>query len=207
MKLRRSAVAFAKAVAVKSALLTCETRHMKRVALLVAVGVLAIPVSVLGYGYWFRVTHGALLLDVIDASDREHPRALWPFELALLNSEGRTLAEARSVGPSGVAYVSSPAAYSCWEVERRAPFSVEARNEWDKCFARQSRWIPTWVRSLKYIDLRSGPCSIRKIPVSVSEYSGTLWLWWVPHPHIGGKPYTSFSASIRVDRNRCALSG
>ena len=183
-----------------------ETRHMKRVAF-VAVGVLAIPISVLGYGYWFGVTHGVLRLDVIDVSDREDPRALSPFELALLNSEGRTVAEARSVGPSGVAYVSSPAAYSCWDVERRAPFSVEARNEWDECFERQSRWIPTWVRRLKYIDLRSGPCSIRKIPVSVSEHPDTWWLWWVPGPHSsGGKPYTSFSVSIRIDRNRCAVS-
>ena len=184
---------------------------MKRVAFVavavLAVGVLAIPISVLGYGYWFSVTHGVLRLEVIDVSDREDPeRALSPSELALLNSEGRTLAEARSVDPSGVVYVSSPAAYSCRDVERRAPFSVEARNEWDECFARQSRWIPTWVRSLKYIDLRSGPCSIRKIPVSVSEDPNTWWLWWVPGPHSGGKPYTSFSVSIRIDRNRCAVS-
>jgi hypothetical protein len=178
---------------------------MKRVAF-VAIGVLAIPISVLGYGYWFSVTHGALLLDVIDASDREDLRPLWPFELALLNPEGRTLAEARSVGPSGVAYVSSPAVYSCWDVERRAPFSVEAHNEWDECFERQSRWIPTWVRSLKYIDLRSGSCLIHKIPVSVSEHRDTWWLWWVPVRHIGGKPYTSFNASIRINRNGCSVS-
>jgi len=167
--------------------------------------VLAIPISVLGYGYWFGMTHGSLSVDITDVSDREHPRPVAAAALALLNSEDRVLAEARAADPLGVVYLSSPEAYSCWDIERRAPFSVEARKAWDQCFARQSRWIPTWVRSVKFVDLRSGGCALRKIPVSVSEYPDTWWLWWVPLPHIGGKPYTWFTVSIRVDINRCAV--
>ena len=45
---------------------------MKRsIAALVAVMV-TIPIAVLGYGYWFGQTHGALLVSVEDVSDREH---------------------------------------------------------------------------------------------------------------------------------------
>jgi hypothetical protein len=169
-------------------------------------GVLAIPISVLGYGYWFGATHGSLSVDVADVSDREHPRPVAAAALALLDSESRVLAEVRAADPLGVVYLSSPDVYSCWDIERRAPFSVEARKAWDQCFARQSRWIPTWIKSVKYVDFRAGPCSLQKIPVSVSEYPDTWWLWWVPLPHIGGKPYTWFRVSIKVDINRCVVS-
>ena len=177
---------------------------MKRVVL-VAFVVLAIPISVLAYGYWFGASHGSLSVDITDRSDREHPRPVSTVALALLNSEARVLAEARAADPIGVVYLSSPEAYSCRDVEQRAAFSVEARREWDRCFARQSRWIPTWIRSVKYVDLRSGSCTLHRIPVSVSEYPDTWWLWWVPLRHIGGKPYTWFTVSIRVDINRCAV--
>jgi hypothetical protein len=138
---------------------------------------LMVPISVLGYGYWLGVSHGSLSVHVTDVSDREHSRPALPVALVFLNAEGRALAEARAAEPLGTVYLSSPAPYSCWDVEQRAPFSVGARNEWDQCFERQSRWIPTWIKSVKYIDLRSGPCSLRNISVSVSEVPDTWWLW------------------------------
>ena len=178
---------------------------MKR-RILVALGVLAIPMCVLGYGYWFARSHGSLFVSVTDVSDRERPRALSPVALTLLEADGRALAEARTIDPVGAVYLTSPAEYSCWDVERRAPFSVEARHEWDQCFARQSRWIPTWIRRVTAVDLRAAPCLLQRIPVSVSEYPDTWWLWWVPLPHVGGKPYTSFNLSISIDLGRCAVS-
>jgi hypothetical protein len=177
---------------------------MRRIVL-VAACALAIPIAVLGYGYWFGVTHGSLSVDVMDASDREHTHSVSDAAVALLNAEGRVLAEARAVNPYGVVLLSSPAAYACWDIEQRAPFSVEAQNRWAECFARQSRWIPTWIRGVKFVDLRSGPCSLPRIPVVVTAYSDTWWLWWVPLRHIGGKPYTSFNVSIQVDINRCRV--
>ena len=169
----------------------------------VVAGALAIPIVVLAYGYWFGVTHGALLISVTDVSDREHPRPLSPVTLGLLNADGRVLAEARSIDPAGAISLSLPDAYACWEIETRASFPAEGRRDWDRCFARQSRWIPTWIRRVTFIDLRTDSCALHGIPVTVSEYADTWWLWWVPMRHIGGKPYTTFGVSIQVDTHRC----
>ena len=145
---------------------------MKRAALFV-VAILVLPISVLGYGYWFGASHGSLLIDVMDVSDREHPRPVSTVALALLNSKDQVLAEARAASPPGVVYISSPGAYSCWDVGQRAPFSTDARREWDRCFERQSRWITTWIRNVTSVNLRSGTCWLQHIPVSVTEHPDT----------------------------------
>ncbi|MCU7835441.1 MAG: hypothetical protein KZQ83_09310 [gamma proteobacterium symbiont of Taylorina sp.] len=46
---------------------------------------------------------------------------------------------------------------------------------------------------------------IKKIPITISEYNSVSeWLlWWVPLPHIGGKPYSYFRASIDLEQYDC----
>ena len=158
-----------------------------------------IAVAVLAYGYWFAATHGALYISVMDVSERERPRPVAPVELSLLDGEGRLLARAAGIEPSGAIYLTAPESYACHGVEERAPFSAPAREEWDRCFARQSRWVPTWIGSLRFVTVRAGGCTIDRLPVAVVEYGDTWWLWWVPLVHVGGKPYTSFSVSIQID--------
>lgn len=161
---------------------------------------LAVPAAVLGYGYWFGVTHGALSVSVLDSSDAQHSVELTPVELSFLDAAGRTLAEARGGPPYATIVLVSPATYACHEPEVRAPFSVEAKERWTECFARQSRWLTTWIRHARAVDLRAGSCTLRRLPIVVSEHPDTWWLWWMPLRHIGGKPYTSFTVQIHVDR-------
>jgi hypothetical protein len=165
--------------------------------------VLTLAIAVLGYGYWFASMHGALYLSVTDVSDREHPHPVVGVDLTLLDGRGGLLARAAGAPPSGVIYLTSPAEYACHGVEERAPFSMAAREEWDRCFARESRWVPTWIRTVRYVDLRAGPCTIERLPASVVEYSGDCWLWWVPLVRVGGKPYSIFSLSLQIDQARC----
>jgi len=173
----------------------------------IAAGVLLfVVIAVLGYGYRFGATHGSLYISVMDVSDREHPEDVRPVQLSFLGSQGEVLAQAAGTKESIAIFISSPPTYSCREVEQRAPFSVAANEEWSRCFEQQSRWLPTWVRRAKAVDLRSNSCTIDRIPVSVSEHPDTWWLWWVPLRHIGGKPYTSFSFLILLDRNSCRAS-
>ena len=171
----------------------------------IAITVGFIAAAIFAYGYWHVSSHGSLYVSVLDISDRKHPRSIPDAEVRVLDSAGNELAQARAEGPYGVVHLSQPAAYSCQEVEKQAAFSPQAREEWDLCFERQSRWLMTWVREAKYVDLKSGTCRLQKIPISVSEYGDSWWTWWVPLPHIGGKPYTSFSIYITVDRDRCAM--
>jgi len=150
---------------------------------------------ILAYGYWFNATHGSLYVSVNDVSDREHPNSSIPVTLAFLDSSGKVLAEAESKAPWWTVFISTPSTYACND---NGPGL-----EWQSCFARQSRWLPTWVRKVRYVDLKSGSCEIRRKPVALSEHPDTWWLWWVPLRHIGGKPYTSFSFTINFDRSGC----
>jgi hypothetical protein len=155
-------------------------------------------VAVLAYGYWFGVNHGSLYITVMDASDREHPRDVRPVQLTFQDGNGTVLAQAESK-QSGAIFVSSPAMYSCDETAER--------EEWARCFERQSTWLPTWVRRVRFADVVSDSCRIQRMPVSLSEHPDTWWLWWVPLRHIGGKPYTSFSFFIQFTRNACESAG
>lgn len=171
----------------------------------VAITVGLIAAATLSYGYWHVSSHGSLYVSLHDISDRKHPRSIPDAELRFLDSAGNELAQARAEGPYGVVYLTQPAAYSCQEIEKQAAVSPQAREEWGRCFERQSRWLMTWVRKAKYVDLTSGACRLQRIPISVSEYPDSWWTWWVPLPHIGGNPYTGFSIDITIDRDRCAM--
>ncbi|MBI2841538.1 MAG: hypothetical protein HYX75_24745 [Acidobacteria bacterium] len=163
-----------------------------------------VAAATLAYGYWHVSSHASLYISVQDISDRKHPRPLLDVELRFLDFAGNELAQAKAEVPYGVVSVTQPAAYSCQELEKRAAFSPQAREQWGRCFERQSRWLMTWVRKAKYVDLKSGPCRIQRIPISVSEYRDSWWAWWVPLPHVGGKPYTGLSIYLTIDRDRCA---
>jgi hypothetical protein len=160
---------------------------------------IGVPIAVLGYGYSFGRTHGALMVSVEDLSDHAHPQKVRFITLSFLDAAGRSVAEAAAVPPYGTIAITSPPAYACHDAEQRAAFSVEARKLWDECFQRQSRWVPTWIRDVPSVNLRSESCSVRQLPIVVDESPDTWWLWWVPLPHIGGKPYTSFSVRIELN--------
>jgi hypothetical protein len=125
-----------------------------------AVGLLIVS-GVLAYGYWFGVTHGSLFRD----------------------STGKVLAQAAGAETGDPVSVTSPAIYSCREIEKRGISSPETRDDWATCFERQSRWLPSWVRNATFVEIRSNSCTILEMPVSVSEHPDTWWLWWVkPFP-------------------------
>jgi hypothetical protein len=169
---------------------------------IVGAGLVVIVVVVLVYGYWFGRTHGSLYIMVLDVSEREHPKDVKAVELSFLDSGGTVLAQAIGIENFAAITVSSPAEYSCRDLELRP--STTTQEEWEPCFDRQSRWLPTWVRDVSSVDIHADSCNIRRLPVSVSEHPDTWWLWWVPLRHIGGKPYTSFSFRILFSRAACS---
>jgi hypothetical protein len=166
----------------------------------------AVAAAVLGYGYWFGAMHGAVLVSVVDVSDRNRISDLRPVDLSFLDASGHTLAKAQSLPDSGAIVLTAPPPYACHDIERRAPFSADARKQWDECFERQSRWVPTWIRNARAATIESGACRIDRVPITVSEYPDTWWLWWVPLPHIGGKPYTTFRVAIEITSTQCSTA-
>jgi hypothetical protein len=172
----------------------------------VAATLCVVAAFVLVRGYVFASTHGSLSVYVVDASSAAARQATAPLELTFLDSSGAVLARTAADQPTNVIYPTFPVAYACHGVELRAAFSAEARREWDRCFERQSRWIPTWASRASSVNLRSAACSISRAPVSVSASRDKWWLWWVPLPHVGGNPFTYFSIDLRFDPSRCTLT-
>jgi hypothetical protein len=177
--------------------------HISATATAVVVSVAA---AVLGYGYWHNATHGSLYVSVVDVADRERSTSVSDGEIALLDAGGAALATVATPPRYGAFVITAPAPYACHSVERQAPFSTQAFSEWQRCFEGQSRWLVTWIRKIRQADINVGDCRLRRVPVAVSEHADTWWLWWVPLPHIGGKPYTSFSIHLRLDTAGCVVA-
>lgn len=159
----------------------------------------------LGYGYWFDRTHGTLYVSVTNAENGDQP--VKDVRLSFRSADGSVLARAAAVGPYDVVSLTEPSEYSCQEIEVRALQGADTREEWQRCFSRQSRWIPTWINRAATIDVGAGSCEIRNAPVSISRYSDAWWLWWLPLPHIGGMPYASYGVYLRLHPTSCVLIG
>jgi hypothetical protein len=150
--------------------------------------VLALFSLTLGYGYWHARTHGALNISVYDHSDKQAFALLKDTEIVLLD-EGRTvLATGRSDSRYGTVYLSHPETGSCYEAEHPATRSSEGMSAWQICFQHHSTWLMGWVRQVRFVDIRVKDCSLEEIQVSIEEHLADWWMWWVPLPHIGGKP-------------------
>jgi hypothetical protein len=181
-------------------------RRSGRLAAILGI-LVAAPSAILFYGYWFSITHGAANISVVDVSDPNRVHDLKPVHLAFLDAAGRTLAEADTLPADGPIYLTGPPRYACHDVEMRAMSSPDARKDWDACISAQLRWVPTWTRDVRFATISTGSCTIDRAPAIFEQYPDRWWLWWVPLPHIGGNPYTSFTVRIEVDRrSRCGLS-
>ncbi len=163
-------------------------------------------IAILGYGYWRVSSYGWFYISIYDISDNDKKyQNIKDAKIQLLGSEGNVLAEGRSDSRHGVVYLSHPEVGFCVEEQSRVPYSKDNRQEWYDCYEMQSKWIVGWAGDVKYMDLEFDKCLLMKIPVTVSESKGDWTLWWVPHPHIGGKPSTYFSISIQVDSAKCKV--
>lgn len=163
---------------------------------------------ILGYGYWHVSSHGWLYVSLYDVSQKDRYGSIKNAELVFRSSDGTVLAQGQTDDRYGVVHVSHSEEGYCTERAQNAPFSKEARQAWQECFEKQSAWLMDWIRDVRSVDLRFGDCRLDGIPVQVRESKGDWWLWWVPHPHIGGQPLASFNLSLKINGADCtAIQG
>lgn len=171
----------------------------------IVLSVLVVVAAILGYGYWHAKTHGALNVSMYDLSAKQTFALLKDASVVMMDESGAVLARGTSDSRYGTVYLSHPEVGSCYEAERQAFHSSEGMNIWQTCFRQQATWVMQWVRQVRYVDVHWQNCSLEHIPVSVEEYSADWWMWWVPLPHIGGKPYTYFGLTVRLDPTACRV--
>lgn len=159
---------------------------------------------ILGYGYWHSATHASFYVRInIMSAAQEKAKTIPKTEISFFDAEGRALANGISDAQFNYVHLIHPEVGDCHAIEKLAPFSKEARKSWQTCFEHLSTWIAKWAGEVRKVDLKTSNCAWRNIPVTVSKYNSEWFLWWVPHPHIGGKPYTYYSLSITVAEKDC----
>lgn len=164
--------------------------------------IVVVVLSALGYGYWHSSTHASfyVTLNVQGQADRE-PTSMPRVEF--LDSKGVVLANGVQDAQYNFLHLIHPVHGDCHEVEKIAAFSEEAKTSWQECFEHQSLWIAEWIRDVNKVNVAYDRCLIRNHSIAVSNPSSDWYLWWVPHPHIGGTPYSNYSATINVDEKDC----
>ena len=174
---------------------------VKRKTLLFLVLVAA---ATLSYGYYHQSTHGAAHVSLRD-SDRRFPRDYFlGAEFSFFDAGDAVLARGRMDAQFQIVRWQHPAVGDCVKEERAAAVSGEGRQAWRRCFESHSTWFMAWVPQVTHAAIRSKECHYRMIPVQLSRSGDTWHLWWVPHPHIGGKPYTYFNLVLILDKAVCA---
>lgn len=174
--------------------------------LLAVLAVLAAFAALLGWGWWHAHTHATVDLAVNDLALRTPHQGSGPLtsgELVLRDAAGQALAHGRLSEPYGVVVFTDSAAGDCDGLQSQATTSQAGRDAWQHCFAARSRWQAQWAARVAQASVATGRCDIGA--VAVRAYRNVdWWLWWVPLPHVGGTPYTSYSFRLRIDSARCA---
>jgi len=165
----------------------------------------ATAAAVLGWGWWHARTHASVQVAINDVALKT-PQRLWAEltsgELVLRDAAGRALAQARITAPDGNVEFSDAAAGDCGRFERQVPYDAAARSGWQRCFESLSRWQAGWAKHVATASITAGTCRIAAVPVEAGR-SDDWWLWWVPLPHVGGKPYTTYSMRLFIDSAKC----
>ena len=171
----------------------------------VGAALVLIAAAVPAYGYWRAVSRGYVSMSLINVSSNANGERVLDAALFVRDAGRDVLAKGGSDDRFGIVRFVHPEFGSCEEEERSAPFSVDARKRWDKCIAAQFRWQAEWAPRARYLDLRFAHCDVANVPITLRLRRDDWWLWWVPLPHIGGDPYTEFSARVTVDTNTCEV--
>jgi len=166
-----------------------------RTRLIIAAVGAGITVTVLGFGYWHATTHATLdvhLAQKMPMTSLNPPRS---GHVEFLDETGTLLARATTDARHGVVWIAHPVRGACGP--------DLAQHAYRDCFKAHSEWIPSWVQRIRYANVTSGRCSTNHLPVKLAEYRDNLLLWWLPLPHVGGLPYTRYSATLTVNTRNC----
>ena len=170
------------------------------------VSLLIFVAGILAYGFYHEQTHGSLSVTLYDPAHLPTQPKIFKDELTFLDGNGQSLAHAKSDDKYGVVRLIHPVVGDCVSEEQGASLAPDGQKKWQACFEQQSTWLMDWVRQARDAIVTLESCAPQRVPVSIGESGDDWWLWWVPLPHIGGKPYRYFSLLINVDRAKCAVT-
>lgn len=152
-----------------------------------------------GYGYWHLSTFATFHMSLRDVAEQKQGGAVLNAQLTFLDADSRPLARGKTDGKWGVVLVRHPSAGYC--DSELSPADYRA------CFWAQSEWLTTWLNDLRYVSLAIGSCRIERVPLDLKVSRDSLLTWWIPLPHVGGVPFTRYTAQLELDSRLCAVTG
>lgn len=157
-----------------------------------------VAASSAGYGYWHRSTYATLTVSLTDISQRARGGSVPNARLTFLDAKSRPLARGKTDDRFGIVMVEHPLGGYCGTDLKP--------DDYRRCFWRQAEWLATWLKDLRYISLVLGKCRIERVPLDLKLSRDSLLTWWVPLPHVGGVPFSRYSARLEVDSRVCAVT-
>ncbi len=156
--------------------------------------ILVIPCLVLGYGYWHASTHGSVYITLYfeKSIDQKH-ELLSKAELSFIDINGQILAKGISDKTYNFVHLIHPKLGDCHE----------STLGWLPCYKQVVTWIPRWVNQVTQVQIRHSDCKTDNLPITITKNNGEWLYWWVPLPHVGGKPTTYYSSTIRLKPSNC----
>ncbi|MDH3305249.1 MAG: hypothetical protein OEM50_08925 [Gammaproteobacteria bacterium] len=166
--------------------------------------IVVVILGILAFGYWHATTHSTFYVSLNIAGESGNRKPSQPdVAIQFVDPRGSILAKGVRDKQYGFVRLIHPTQGDCHEVEKLAAFSKEARASWQECFEHQSTWIAKWIADVASVSVKYGNCPVRNSPITISRSGSAWYLWWVPHPHIGGKPYSDYSATMTIDKEDC----
>ena len=161
-------------------------------AITIAAGIAA---AIGGYGFWHAATHATFSVNLAYKTDTGALNRMRNGQVEFLDDDGRVLARASIDTKFGVVWLAHPDKGQCGP--------DLARDAYRDCFDAQATWIPQWVRGVRYANIALERCSFARRSVRLAAHRDNLLLWWMPLPHVGGLPYTRYSATFVIDTKGC----
>ncbi len=159
--------------------------------------------SVLAWGYWHSATHASISLRVHDyglKSDRQRYGAPHEVTLTLYDKAAQHLAFAHSIEPAGYILLLHPDSKigDCTKYQN-------SQQEYADCYSQYSAWASSRGDKVRTATVNINGCTLDHLPVNTSSTNTDWWLWWVPHPHIGGIPRRHFKFVIDINTKFCTV--
>jgi hypothetical protein len=162
---------------------------------MLALAAAGVVLGVAAYGYWHATTHATFNVNLAYKTGTGVISQMRNGQVEFLDDSGVVLARATIDNRHGVVWLAHPEKGQCGP--------DLAHNAYLDCFQAQATWIPQWVTAIRYANVALERCSIAHRKVQLETYRDSLWLWWIPLPHVGGLPYTRYSATFAIDTKGC----
>ena len=160
---------------------------MKKFIFFLALFFIILPI----YGYFFRETHSNLSVTFTSSKSN-----LSSAKVLFLDEKGNELGSGILINE--YIQVLHPTLGNC-----RASNNVM---NFRSCFNRLTWFISSWVKDIDKIQVIHKNCITRPMDFEVSrmeDYGSEIFTWWVPLPHVGGKPYASYHSTFHLLSSHC----